>query len=159
MPITNDRMEMVVMPAGRITYRHPDYPSDSCVYCGEVATSRDHLIPRAFSGESERAIVPVVPACLECNSTLGARYMPDVIERREYLHARYRVKYRKYMRRVMWGPSDMQQFGPQMRTVISKGMAEHERLMRRLSWPSSPTYDADAWSAYWDEELVGAVAS
>lgn len=160
-PDRESRPTMAIMPSGPITYRHPDYPAGDCVYCGETATTRDHLIPRNFSGESERAIVPVVPACVECNSTLGARYMPDVQERRDWLHARYKAKYRRHMRKVMWGPSDMKQFGPQVRTVIARGMAEHERIVRRLAWPTSPTYDYDAWGAYWDEvvEPLNAQAS
>jgi|LakMenE18May11ns_1017448.scaffolds.fasta_scaffold9922471_1 hypothetical protein len=140
-----------------VAYRHPDYPADDCVYCGETADTQDHLLPRGYTGEAERKIVPVVPACRECNSTLNDIYMPDVIERRNYLHNKYRSKYRKFLTKVIWGPSDLEQFGPQIRTAIDRGMNQHYRILSRLAWPEDPTYDYKAWSACWDEEISEAI--
>ena len=42
-----------------------------CVYCGEDATSVDHLIPRFKNGPD--AADNLVPACRECNSSKGSR--------------------------------------------------------------------------------------
>lgn len=134
-----------------VNYVHPDYPAGVCVYCGETGNTVDHLLPRGFTGEADRLRVPVVPACGECNSTLGDVYMPDVMERREYVQDKYRVKYKKYKKVVYWGESDLKEFGPQLRTVLRKQMAEHTRLISRLSWPKNPTYDADAWGGAWEE--------
>lgn len=136
-----------------LTYRHPDYPAGDCVYCGETADTVDHLLPRNYTGEAERKIVPVVPACRECNGTLGDIFLPDVMERRELVQERYRRKYKRFLKKVIWGESDMEQFGPQIRTAITKGMIEHNRTMSRLAWPDDPLYDHKAWSACWDQEL------
>jgi hypothetical protein len=38
----------------------------SCAYCGDAATSLDHIVPRFKSGSSNRN--NLVPACRRCNS-------------------------------------------------------------------------------------------
>lgn len=136
-----------------VNYVHPDYPAGICVYCGETGNTVDHLLPRGFTGEADRLRVPVVPACNECNSTLCDIYMPDVMERREYVQDKYNIKYRKYKKVIHWGESDLKQFGPQLRTVLRKQMKESQRLIDRLSWPKNPTYDADAWGGAWEESV------
>jgi hypothetical protein len=134
-----------------INYVHPDYPGSECVYCGETATSVDHLLPRGFTGEADRLRVPVVPACQECNSTLGAVFMPDIFDRREYVHHKMKIRYKKYMNIIQWGEYDLEQFGRQLRTMLLKQMAEADRLRARLSWPHKATYDSDAWGGAWEE--------
>lgn len=136
-----------------INYVHPDYPGLDCVYCGELAGTKDHLLPRNFTGESDRLRVPVVPSCQECNSILSESYMPDVLERREYVQNRLRIKYKKYLRVIQWGESDLAEFGDQLRSVILSQMEQHDRIVRRLAWPEKPTYDYDAWAGAWEEPL------
>ena len=135
-----------------INYIHPDYPSDDCVYCGELASTRDHLLPRNFTGNADRLRVPVVPACNECNSTLNQVHIPDVMERREYLQNKYRTKYKSFLKVIWYGEVDLLEFGPQLRYMILKRMSQHITVMARLSWPRNPTYDADAWAGAWEEE-------
>lgn len=77
--------------------------------------------------------------------------MPDVIERREYVQNKLKNRYKKYLRVIQWGATDLEEFGDQLRTVLIDQMNQHERLVRRLDWPESPTYDSDAWRAAWEE--------
>jgi len=122
------------------------------VYCGEMADTKDHLIPRGYSGDADRLRVPTVPSCVECNSTLNDIYLPDVMERREVVRQRYRIKYRRLLKIVWYGEQDLLEFGPQLRSVIMSRMEQHISIMRRLSWPTNPTYDADAWGGAWEED-------
>lgn len=135
---------------GVTTYVYPDYPSGICVYCGELADTVDHLLPKGFTGEADRKRVPVVPSCRECNSTLNDKYIPDVVDRREYVHSKYRTKYRRDLRAVQWGESDMAEFGPGIRLAIVRSQDAHSRAMQRLSWPHRPDYDYDAWRHAWE---------
>ena len=137
----------------KASYVHPDYPATDCVYCGELATTKDHLLPRSYTGEAERLLIPTVPACIECNSTLNDIFMPDVIERREYLKNKYRKKYKNLLKIIWYSDEDLMEFGPQLRTVLMDLMQGHITLMGRLSWPRNPTYDADAWAGAWEEPL------
>lgn len=134
-------------------YVYPQYPSDRCVYCGETQDAMDHLIPRNYSGEADRLLVPVVPSCTECNSTLGDKYIPDVQDRRSYVQNRYRGKYRALLNIVWFGETDLLEFGPSLRTMLIRRMEQHIRLMSRLSWPHDPAFDADAWSSSWEEPI------
>ena len=43
-----------------------------CGYCGEMATSLDHIVPRFRSGSSNRN--NLVPACRSCNAIKKPRY-------------------------------------------------------------------------------------
>jgi hypothetical protein len=45
------------------------YVGKPCAYCGEVSTSADHVIARAFFLRVDRVDLPLVPACSGCNRT------------------------------------------------------------------------------------------
>lgn len=136
----------------RPSYLYPDYPSGICVYCGELADTVDHLLPRQWSGDADRKRVPVVPACQECNSTLGAVFLPDVQDRRALVHAKYRQKYKKALTMLYRTEEGLDEFGPSLRHLIERMQAQHDAVMRRLAWPTDPTYDADAWAYAWTAE-------
>jgi hypothetical protein len=136
----------------RPRYVHPDYPALDCVYCGETAEDKDHLLPRSWTGDAGRKLVPVVPSCHECNATLGDRHMPDVMDRRNYVQERYRVKYSKALKAVLYGPTDLEEFGPSLRNAIIELMDEHHRIVRRLAWPMDPEYDHQAWKHAWESD-------
>lgn len=46
-----------------------------CAYCGEKATSLDHIIPRFRSGSSNRN--NLLPACQPCNNHKGSNKMEE----------------------------------------------------------------------------------
>ena len=46
-----------------------------CGYCGEKATSLDHIIPRFKSGSSTRN--NLLPCCRRCNESKGSRKMEE----------------------------------------------------------------------------------
>jgi hypothetical protein len=43
-------------------------PSPACVYCGNAATTRDHVPPRAIFVELQLPNLVTVPACEDCNN-------------------------------------------------------------------------------------------
>jgi hypothetical protein len=46
-----------------------------CGYCGEEATSLDHIVPRFKSGSSNRH--NLLPCCRRCNTNKGSNEMKD----------------------------------------------------------------------------------
>lgn len=42
---------------------------EKCIYCGEEATTKDHIIPRSWGGSNDKS--NLVPACKLCNTTRG----------------------------------------------------------------------------------------
>ena len=53
-----------------------------CGYCGEAATSLDHIIPRFKSGCSNRH--NLVPACKKCNANKASSDMETWYKQQEY---------------------------------------------------------------------------
>lgn len=133
-----------------VPFLYPDYPSGVCVYCGAIGDQMDHLLPRSLTGDTLRRLVPVVPSCQECNVTLSDAYIPDVADRRDYVHRRYRIKYRRRLRMLVRTEEGLSEMGPTLRSHVSRMQQEHEAIQRRLAWPYDPNYDANAWAAAWE---------
>lgn len=53
-----------------------------CAYCGNPATSLDHIIPRFKSGSSNRN--NLIPACQRCNSNKASMDMQEWYEQQVY---------------------------------------------------------------------------
>jgi hypothetical protein len=103
--------------------------------------TKDHLLPRNWSGEGLRRYVVTVPACGECNSLIGATLLPTITARREYAQKRLRVKHAKILRRADYSESELEEFGWTLRTSVIAGMAEKGQLLERLAWPADVAYD------------------
>lgn len=106
--------------------------TDWCVYCGAPATSRDHLIPRGWSGPAARKYVPTVPACLDCNIRIGA--LPDltITARSTHVALSLRKKYAKRLNAKRWDRDDIDQLGHNLRSAVSGRQAEIGEVRRRL---------------------------
>lgn len=120
------------------------YLPDQCIYCGRSGYTKDHLLPRAYSGEAKRAFVVTVPACGTCNDAISDTLTWSITERRAICHARLRRKYRRVLNHVEYGPTDLREFGPTLRKSVVKGMADKREVMAMLAWPGDPAYDLRA---------------
>ena len=71
----------------------------SCVYCGDIATDCDHVIPSSYGGKS----VPenLVACCRWCNAKLSNRYFEDGVDgKKAYIRDHFQRKFRKVRRQV-----------------------------------------------------------
>ena len=69
-----------------------------CEYCGDIATTRDHIIPRSYlrnTGKPNWRNSQWVYACSQCNSILSNHLFFTVSERARYLLGQYRGKHRR----------------------------------------------------------------
>jgi hypothetical protein len=55
-----------------------------CAYCGDKATSLDHVIPRFKSGSSNRN--NLIPACRRCNSNKASSPLEEWYQLQEYFN-------------------------------------------------------------------------
>lgn len=53
-----------------------------CGYCGEKATSLDHIVPRFRSGSSNRN--NLIPACRRCNANKASAKMEEWYQQQEF---------------------------------------------------------------------------
>lgn len=82
----------------------------SCAYCGDRATCRDHVIPVCslrYRRTRFRRGDWAVPACHECNQTLGAELLLTVPGRAAFLITRYTHRWRKLLKAPVWTPSEL----------------------------------------------------
>jgi hypothetical protein len=114
--------------------------SERCYYCGEIATSVDHVPPKATRYKWESLgiyrfhLYRTVPACHECNIGLGAHCPNRIDERKRWLKRWLANRYRKVLRMPEWTDSELAKLGPGMQRHVIAMAAKKERTLRRLTW-------------------------
>lgn len=111
------------------------YPANVCVYCGNSGYTKDHILPRTWSGEAARRGVFTVPACGECNSAISDAYAPSITLRRDIAHRFLRKRYRSTINMIDPTPAELDEYGPGLRAYLVNQMAEREIIRDRLAWP------------------------
>lgn len=120
------------------------YPYGVCIYCGLPGWTKDHLLPRSWTGDSARKSVVTVPACGECNSLIGDSFAATIRDRRDIAQSRLCKKHRRVLSRYEYSEDELSDFGHLLRSSIVSGLEEKRQLESRLAWPHDPFYDARA---------------
>lgn len=115
-----------------------------CVYCGILADSEDHVVPRHLlsrAGELGLDLSKVMrmkqwvhPACRECNSSLGGKLFATLRERREEAHRLIRRRYASYLRTPDWSEEELSEMGPKAQAEIVAALAVRDWVRARLRW-------------------------
>lgn len=127
-------------------FRRPQrllYPAGVCVYCGEYADTRDHLLPVTYTGRAVRRHVLTVPACRQCNSFIGDASAPSITERRAIAHSSLRRKRFRVLQSFDYTDDELEEFGLTMRSSVLRARVEKDRLLKRLAFPGDDTYDLE----------------
>lgn len=115
----------------------------TCIYCGEPATERDHVIPVKFSRRGPRlskrcySLGPLVDACRDCNMCLGARCLFTVAERRAYVYSCLHRKLKSALRCRMTF-ADLEGLGDSLRSRLAVKIEDRERAERRIAFAALP---------------------
>jgi len=106
-----------------------------CAYCGDVATTEDHVIPQNLRGRMEGWREHTVPACGECNSLMST-YDPGhtVAERRAYVRDRLRERYADDLRASDWTEAELADLGPSLRRAVEARMRRKAIARERIAW-------------------------
>lgn len=120
------------------------YPHGLCIYCGRSGHTRDHLLPRNWTGDARRRFVVTVPCCGTCNSLLSDTLTWSITERRAIAHTRIRKHYQRALRTKDFTPTELAQFGRTLRAHVEDAIAKKAEVLRMLDFPTDPTYDARA---------------
>jgi hypothetical protein len=116
-----------------------------CAYCGERATLKDHVIPRAYlspqssrkrNGSSDPGFK--VDCCSHCNAILGDRIFHSLVERKAFVYKRLKVKLRGHSSRVVWDEEEMAELGPNLRSSVEVHSAQKTVADRRLQYAAAP---------------------
>ena len=87
--VASKRLEKIInskVPKPSIKLRAKIFKRDShkCAYCGGIADSIDHIIPRVAKGSSNR-LKNLTTACRSCNSIANARVFENFEEKKKYI--------------------------------------------------------------------------
>lgn len=114
----------------------------ACVYCGELATDREHVIPYWFvsglisarHGDAEGLWTWVVPSCSECNSIGGPLLFVTPAQKRKHIRERLAAKYSSEINGASWSDEDFEDMGPGLRQFVQASQARAEILRARVAW-------------------------
>jgi len=113
---------------------------DPCYYCGLPASTVDHVPPKVMRqrieelGLKARYEYHEVKACHECNSALGARAILTLPERKRFMKAWLRRRYRRLLRIPAWSDSEIAQLGYTLRTSVLSHILASEVIKARIGW-------------------------
>lgn len=102
---------------------------DWCVYCGEVATTKEHFPPVSISMRGY-----ILPACRECNISLGAEYGRDFTSRYELAKRRIGRKHSRALCFPDWSNEEIKELSHSMQSDVKKWIARKKKASNRLNW-------------------------
>jgi hypothetical protein len=104
-----------------------------CVYCGDVAKDRDHVVPQSLVAEESKTWHSdrVVPACHDCNGALHNKVLLTIAERASWLAKRLKRKYDKLSIKA-WTEDELQELGPTLRAFVKSQESRRYILAQRL---------------------------
>lgn len=103
-----------------------------CVYCGGLAEQRDHLLPRSWTGDGVRRVVPTVPSCSDCNRRLSDYPEPVIAARAHLLAERIQRKHGKSLAIPDREEEYFLEFGEKMRQTQMARQFERQIVRARL---------------------------
>ncbi len=104
----------------------------TCFYCGEIAPTRDHITPQAFSATEGFRGKETVNCCRKCNSTLGAAAPRSIEGRVLYLVERTIIQYELNNPIPEWDDEEIEELGPNLRSFVEAKIRERQRAFQRL---------------------------
>ena len=121
---------------------------NKCVYCGEPATTQDHVFPlsRAVTLNLSHPRVRkelkqglnMVPSCMECNRIASDRPFVWIREKRAFIQKQLKKKARK-LGLIIWDKDELEELGPTLRQHVARKQARLGGLELRTSWPNAQT--------------------
>ena len=125
-----------------------------CTYCGEPADTKDHVIPVSWNHMSRKnadySNKKVVPACNQCNLTLGNIAYHTIQTRASYLIQKYMKKYKKLLKSPIWTPEEISELGRGLRGKILELQMERRNIQNRLDWLTVISLSQFTISDIWD---------
>ena len=101
-----------------------------CVYCGDFATDKDHLLPEPWTGKAIRTITPTVPACSSCNTCIQDALEPRIAIRATLIGETLRARKRKLLKKM--GTVDIEELEGNLKQKVQARRNECSHLLARL---------------------------
>lgn len=126
-----------------------------CVYCGDPATSQDHVIPIAFQTLADRPkgvrrrFGPTADACFDCNSHLSDRVFNSFDARCQF--ARDRIA--KRAKPIHWSEAELNKLDYKLQTYARRSTQLYKWMRSRADWYESADYFRNLEALQWERAL------
>lgn len=112
-----------------------------CTYCGEPASSVDHVICIASQTVKRKSCAktshgPITPACRDCNNRLGSKMFDTFDLRCEYVH----WGLEKEAKPILWHGWEIAKLDPSLMEIVSKERNRRMLMRMRADWFGSRDY-------------------
>jgi siroheme synthase (precorrin-2 oxidase/ferrochelatase) len=112
--------------------------AQACTYCGVLSDTTDHVPARSIRAAirehlPNRYVEVEVPACLECNSAIGARGL-TLVQRREIAKRAIEKKYRQILALPAWNENELDELGPELHKDVECHAVVKKWVKDRLAW-------------------------
>ena len=121
-----------------------NYEVKKCFYCGEDATTKDHVIPVSYyySGvrknkhlTSQYGKENLVDACKECNNIAWNKIFQDKYSKKDFIQERLKQKYKKVINMPYWSDEEVEQLGRTLKKEIKIQQLARKWALNRMNWP------------------------
>lgn len=102
----------------------------TCWYCGELATSIDHLFPQVIGGGKG----DTVPACLECNKTVQHMHAGSVAARCKFLFYAYVKKFKLNKFIPEWDDDEIEELTGSLKKTVKHKIMQRQRAIERVEY-------------------------
>lgn len=112
--------------------RHSSMADTACFYCGAHGESKDHVpaVCHAYNyPEYERIIVR---CCIFCNGLLGARFLPTLFDRCNFLLFKFHFKFRKVLSMPHWEEEEIEDLNGRLKRSVILGMKRKKDAIKRI---------------------------
>jgi hypothetical protein len=100
-----------------------------CVYCGEPATDKEHVIPRFWGGDRY-----TVPSCRECNQMAGPKLFGSLNERRAFIEGQVKRKYKRLVNSPEWDRDEIKSLDYTLRVAVQASEDARKVVISRLEF-------------------------
>ena len=118
---------------------------NTCVYCGEPASGRDHVLAVSIAGGLDlnnpqirkhlTRCLCTVPCCTSCNTTAGNELFYTILSKRKYIQQELRRKNLKLLRSKLWSSDELEEVGDNFKSSILSAQFKRFRLEKRIYYP------------------------
>ncbi len=105
-----------------------------CSYCGDPASTKDHVLPLVWADTQLEGQHIIVPACVECNAMAGGKKFVDIYEKLCWLHKRIRTKYANILSTPDWDERELEEMEIVLRGYVENSLNLKARIHERLAW-------------------------
>jgi hypothetical protein len=118
-----------------------------CTYCGEFATTLDHVLPVSAAVSLYDVIMgdraryrhglKIVPCCRDCNSRLGGRFFTCISDKRAALARLLRRRHSRLLGAYDWQNDELADMGHMLQVYISSKDSKRKTIEDRIRFARS----------------------